>query len=87
MNLPVMREIVFDVVREDIGGYAAECESENLSVTADSWEDLRNSVKAAVEKHFQDGPKPTAIWLHKVRDEVLPLDMLDPAGGGPVFHR
>jgi hypothetical protein len=75
MDLPVMSEIVFDVTREDIGGYAAECESENLSVMADSWEDLRNTVKAAVEKHFHQGPKPISIRLHLVRDEVLPLDL------------
>ena len=75
MDLPVMSEVVFDVTREDIGGYAAECESENLSVMADTWEDLRDNVKAAVEKHFQNGPKPTSIRLHLVRDEVLPLDI------------
>ena len=75
MDLPVMSEVVFDVTHEDIGGYAAECESENLSVTADSWEGLRDNVKATVAKHFQDGPKPTAIRLHMVRDEVLPLNI------------
>ena len=75
MDLPVMSEIVFDVKHEDIGGYAAECQSENLSVMADNWEQLRDSVRAAVEKHFQDGPKPTAIRLHMVRDEVLALDV------------
>jgi hypothetical protein len=75
MDLPVMSEVVFDVTCEDIGGYAAECESENLSVMADTWEDLRDNVKAAVEKHFQNGPKPTTIRLHLVRDEVLPLDI------------
>ena len=75
MDLPVMSEIVFDVTPENIGGYAAECESENLSVMADNWEELRDNVKAAVEKHFHDGPKPTAIRLHMVRDEVLPLDL------------
>jgi hypothetical protein len=75
MDLPVMSEIVFEVTRADVGGYAAECESENLSVMADTWEDLRNSVKATVEKHFHDGPKPTSIRLHMVRDEVLSLDI------------
>jgi hypothetical protein len=75
MDLPVMSEIVFEVTREDIGGYAAECESENLSVMADTWEDLRNNVRATVEKHFHDGPKPTSIRLHMVRDEVLSLDL------------
>jgi hypothetical protein len=40
---------------------------------ADNWEELRCKVKAAVEKHFQDGPKPASIRLHLVRDEVISL--------------
>lgn len=75
MDLPVMSEVVFDVTREDLGGYAAECPSENLSVMGQSWEELRGNVKSAVEKHFQDGGvKPTAIRLHLVRDEVISLN-------------
>ena len=75
MDLPVMSEVVFDVRREDLGGYAAECESENISAMGQNWEELRSNVKSAVEKHFQDGgAKPTSIRLHLVRDEVISLD-------------
>jgi hypothetical protein len=75
MDLPVMSEVIFDVTREEPGGYAAECQSENLSVMGQTWEELRGNVKAAVEKHFQDGGvKPTAIRLHLVRDELIPLN-------------
>jgi hypothetical protein len=75
MDLPVMSEVVFDVTREnDLVGYAAECPTENLSVTGGSWEEMRANVKDAVVKHFQDGPKPVSIRLHLVRDEVIPLD-------------
>ena len=41
---------------------------------ADTWEDLRCEVKAAVERHFQNGPKPVSIRLHLVRDDVISLD-------------
>lgn len=64
MDLPVMSEVRFDVTHEDPGGYAAECVSENMSVMACNWEELRRNVRAAVEKHFQDGPKPASIRLH-----------------------
>jgi len=75
MDLPVMSEVIFDVTREEPGGYAAECQSENISVMGQTWEEMRGNVKAAVAKHFQDGGvKPAAIRLHLVRDEVLTLD-------------
>ena len=73
MDLPVTSEIVFDVVCEDLGGYAADCSSEDISVMADTWEDLRSEVKATVERHFQNGPKPVSIRLHLVREDVISL--------------
>jgi hypothetical protein len=74
MDLPVMSEIVFDVIREESGGYAADCATEDMSVMADSWKELRESVKAAVERHFHNGPKPVSVRLHLVRDDVISLD-------------
>ena len=74
MDLPVMSEIVFDVICEDLGGYAADCSTEDLSVMADTWEELREKVKSAVERHFQNGPKPVSIRLHLVRDDVISLE-------------
>jgi hypothetical protein len=61
-------------MREDSGGYAADCATENMSVMADTWEELRCSVKAAVERHFHDGPKPISIRLHLVRDDIISLE-------------
>jgi hypothetical protein len=74
MDLPVMSEIVFDVTREDLGGYAADCATEDMSVMADSWNELRESVKAAVQRHFQDGPKPVSVRLHLVRDDIISME-------------
>ena len=74
MDLQVMSEIVFDVIRVDLGGYAADCATEDLSVMADSWKELRESVKAAVERHFQNGPKPVSVRLHLVRDDIISLE-------------
>ena len=75
MDLPVMSEVMFDVKREEPGGYAAECQNENISVMGQTWEEMRDNVKAAVEKHFHNGgAKPTAIRLHLVRDEVISVE-------------
>jgi hypothetical protein len=74
MDLPVMSEIVFDVIRADLGGYAADCATEDMSVMADSWNELRESVKAAVQRHFQDGPKPVSVRLHLVRDDIISME-------------
>ena len=74
MDLPVMSEIVFDVIRDDSGGYAADCATEDMSVMADTWNELRESVKAAVERHFQDGPKPVSVRLHLVRDDIISME-------------
>jgi hypothetical protein len=74
MDLPVTDEIVFDVMCGDLGGYAADCPTEDISVMADTWEELRGEVKAAVERHFQNAPKPVSIRLHLVRDDVISLE-------------
>jgi hypothetical protein len=66
-----MNEIVFEVMQEADGGYVAECLTESIFTEADTWDDLRRSVKDAVDGFFFDSPKPVRIRLHLVRDEVL----------------
>lgn len=66
-----MNEIVFQVTQEADGGFAAEALSEDILTQADTWEELRGNAREAVNGHFFDRPKPAAIRLHLVRDEVL----------------
>ena len=66
-----MVDLVFEAVQEADGGYCAECLTENIFTQGDTWEELRANVKEAVNGHFFDRPKPKAIRLHLVRDEVL----------------
>ncbi len=68
-----MREIVFDVTQEQDGGYTAEAIGESIFTQADTWEELRANAQEAVEAFFFDQPKPKAIRLHLVRDEVLAI--------------
>ena len=68
-----MNEIVFEITQEADGGYCAECLTESIFTQGDTWDDLRANVKEAVEAFYFDRPKPTAIRLHLVRDEMLTL--------------
>jgi predicted RNase H-like HicB family nuclease len=64
-------EIVFSVTQESDGGFVGECLSHDIFTQGDSWDELRANVREAVAAYFFDQPKPSAIRLHLVRDEVL----------------
>jgi predicted RNase H-like HicB family nuclease len=64
-------EIVFTVTQESDGGYVAECLSHDIFTQGNTWEELRANVREAVSAYFFDQPKPAAVRLHLVRDELL----------------
>ncbi len=64
-------ELVFEVTQEADGGFVAECMTESIVAQGDTWEELRAMVIDAVHAYFFDGPKPPAIRLHLVRNEVV----------------
>jgi predicted RNase H-like HicB family nuclease len=64
-------EIVFSVTQETDGGYVAECLSHDIFTEGSTWEELRSNVREAVSAYFFDQPKPGAVRLHLVRDELL----------------
>jgi len=66
-------ELIFEVTQDADGGYIAECLTENIVTQGDSWDELREMVKDAVEGYFFDGPKPQSIRLHLVRDEFFSM--------------
>jgi predicted RNase H-like HicB family nuclease len=68
-----MKELIFEVVQESDGGFTAEALGESIFTQADSWEELRANAQEAVEAYFFDKPKPAAIRLRLVRDEVLAI--------------
>lgn len=73
MDSPPNRELIFEVTQDADGGFVAECLSESIVTQGDTWEELREMVKDAVEGYFFDGPKPHTIRLHLVRDEVFSM--------------
>jgi len=66
-----MTELVFEVTQESDGGFVAECLSESIYTQADTWDELRDNVREAINAFFFDSPRPSAVRLHLVRDELL----------------
>jgi len=66
-------EIVFEVTQDADGGFSAECLTESIFTQGDSWDELRANVREAVEAFYFDRPKPSAVRLHLIRDEMLAL--------------
>lgn len=66
-------ELVFKVTQEADGGFVAECLTESIATQGDTWQELCDMVKDAVEGYFFDRQKPRTIRLHLVRDEVLSI--------------
>ena len=66
-----MNELVFKVTQESDGGLIAEALGESIVTQADTWEELRESVREVVKAFYFDRPAPMRLRLHLVRDEVI----------------
>ncbi len=64
------KEIVFLVEEAPEGGYQARALGYSIFTEADTWGELKDAVRDAVQCHF-DADVPTVIRLHLVREEVL----------------
>jgi hypothetical protein len=64
-------EILFLVEDAPEGGYLAQALRHSIFTEADTWEELRQAVRDAVQCHFDPGSQPQIIRLHAVREEVL----------------
>ena len=69
-----MIEMVFQVEEDPDGGYAARAVGESIFTEAETLEDLRASIRDAVNCHFANpADRPKIIRLHLTRDEVIAL--------------
>ena len=66
-----MSEIVFLVEDAAEGGLLARALGHAIFTEADTYEELRDHVRDAVQCHFDGVDRPTVIRLHYVKDEVL----------------
>ena len=66
-----MSEIVFLVEDATEGGLTARALGHAIYTDADSYDELRQQVRDAVQCHFEAAERPSMIRLHYVKDEVL----------------
>ena len=66
-----MTELVFEVSQEADGGFCAECLTADIFTQADTWDELRENARGAVNAFYFDSEVPERIRLHLVRDEML----------------
>lgn len=66
-----MSELIFLVEEAPEGGFTARALGQSIFTQADTLDELRQSVRAAVDCHYEDGAGPKIIRLHFVREEVL----------------
>lgn len=64
-------EIIFTVEESAEGGVEARALGHSIYTEADTFEELKGSVRDAVRCHFDADDLPSVIRLHVVRDEVL----------------
>lgn len=64
-------EIIFMVEESAEGGVEARALEHSIYTEADTFEELKESVRDAVRCHFDAKDLPRVIRLHMVRDEVL----------------
>ncbi len=64
-------EIIFAVEESPEGGYEAKALGYSIYTQADTFDELRATVRDAVRCHFDEAIRPHVIRLHLVKDEVM----------------
>ncbi len=68
-------ELIFEVRDAEEGGFYARALGHGIFTQAETWEELRASVREAAALHFEDAPvQPRLIQLHYVKDELIPVE-------------
>jgi hypothetical protein len=65
------KEVLFLVEDADEGGYVARALGYSIFTEADSWDELKQAIRDAVQCHFGEGEQPDLIRLHAVREEIV----------------
>jgi hypothetical protein len=64
-------EVIFLIEEAPEGGFIAKALGYSIFTEADTWDELREAIRDAVDCHFEPGEMPPVIRLHYVREEVL----------------
>ena len=67
-------EIIFEIHEAEEGGYWARSLGHGIFTEAETWEELKDNIRDAIECTFgEDEERPRIVRLHFVRDEVFAL--------------
>jgi len=69
-----MNEIIFLASENENGRYFATAMGRAISITANSWDELKSSAKRAVIEFFENEKHPQSIRLLLTREETLTLE-------------
>ena len=64
-------EVIFLIEETSEGGFIAKALGHSIFTEADTWDELREAVRDAVDCHFEPGEVPPVIRLPYVREEVM----------------
>ena len=65
------KEVLFLVEDAAEGGFLARALGYSIFTEADSWEELKQAIRDAVQCHFDEVDQPDLIRMHAVREEVV----------------
>jgi len=66
-------EVIFLVEEALDGGYQAKALGNSIYTEAETYEDIKESIKDAVKCHFDEESLPKIIRIHFVKEEVLTI--------------
>jgi len=64
-------EVILLVEEAPEGGFTARALGYSIFTEADTWDELREAIRDAVNCHFESEKMPPLIRIHCVREEVL----------------
>jgi predicted RNase H-like HicB family nuclease len=67
-------EIIFEIHEAEEGGYWARSLGHGIFTEGETWEELKDNIRDAIDCSFEEGEeRPRIVRLHFVRDEVFAL--------------
>ncbi len=64
-----LKEIIFLVEEDPVGGYTAQSLGESIFTEGETLEELKENIKDAMKCHFDKEETPYFVRLHIVREE------------------
>jgi hypothetical protein len=70
--MAIQSEIVFLIEESMDGGFEAKALGHSIYTQAETMDELKQSIRDAVQCHFDPAELPSLIRLHWIREEVIP---------------